>query len=107
MTPVGKNKKQQNNSTKKKKTTNSTILGSLQGNNLEFIVAALLITGKLRVDAVQLFREATMIVSLVGQYNTLKKMNNTNVNDLINFINNNANLTLNELIQAMGVNTEA
>lgn len=105
MTPVGKNNKQQNNSTKKK-TTKSTILGSLQGNNLEFIVAALLITGKLRVDAVQLFREATMIVSLVGQYNTLKKINNTNVDDLINFINNNANLTLNELVQAMGINTE-
>lgn len=108
MTPVGKNKKQQNNSSKKNKTSNSTVLDSLQGHNLEFIVAALLVTGKLRVDAVQIFREATLIVSLVGQYNTLKKMDNTNnanMNNLIDFINNNANLTVAELVQAMGGNT--
>ncbi len=81
-------------------------MDSLQGNNLEIIVAALLVTGKLRVDAVQLFRQATMIVSLVGQYNTLKKMDNSNVNNLIDFINNNGNLTLDELIQGIRGNTE-
>lgn len=106
MTPVGKNKKQTNHSTKKSKKTETSILDALQGNNVELIVAALLITGKLKVDAVQLFRQATMIVSLVGQYNTLKKMNNSNVNNLVEFINNNGNLTLDELIQGIRGNTE-
>jgi hypothetical protein len=70
-------------------------------------VAALLVTGKLKVDAVQLFRQATMIVSLTGQYKTLQNMNNSNVNNLIDFINNNGNLTLDELIQGIRGNTES
>ncbi len=107
MTSLGKRKKQPNNQTKNRKKSESSILDSLQGNNIELIVAALLVTGKLRVDAVQLFRQATMIVSLTGQYKTLKKMDNTNVNNLIDFINNNGDLTLDELIQGIRGNTEA
>ncbi|OAB44191.1 hypothetical protein [Paenibacillus glacialis] len=99
-------KKSKTNKSSKNSKKNESILDSLQGNNIEIIVAALLVTGKLRVDAVQLFRQATMIVSLVGQYNTLKKMDNSNVNNLIDFINNNGNLTLDELIQGIRGNTE-
>jgi len=105
MTSIGK-KGKTNKSSKNSKKSEPSIMDSLQGNNLEIIVAALLVTGKLRVDAVQLFRQATMIVSLVGQYNTLKKMDNSNVNKLIDFINNNGNLTLDELIQGIRGNTE-
>ncbi|OAB46373.1 hypothetical protein [Paenibacillus antarcticus] len=105
MTSIGK-KSKTNKSSKNSKKSEPSIMDSLQGNNLEIIVAALLVTGKLRVDAVQLFRQATMIVSLVGQYNTLKKMDNSNVNNLIDFINNNGNLTLDELIQGIRGNTE-
>ena len=107
MTSLNKRKKQTNNAKKIGKNNNVSTLDLLQGKNLEIIVAALLVTGKLRVDAVQLFRQATMIVSLTGQYKTLQKMNNSNVNNLIDFINNNGNLTLDELIQGIRGNTES
>ncbi|MHA0855537.1 hypothetical protein [Paenibacillus sp. CMAA1364] len=107
MTSFNKKKKQTTNSKKNCNKDNATTLDLLNGKNLEIVVAALLITGKLRVDAVQLFRQATMIVSLTGQYKTLQKMNNSKVNNLIDFINNNGNLTLDELMQGIRGSTEA
>ncbi|QOT00011.1 hypothetical protein JNUCC42_04460 [Brevibacterium sp. JNUCC-42] len=86
---------------KKRSTNNSSILNCLNGNNLELIVAVLLLTGKLRVDAVQLFRQATMIVSLTGKYITLGDLNNKNVDNMLKFLNNNGNMTVDEIIQAL------
>ncbi|MBA4535368.1 hypothetical protein [Brevibacillus halotolerans] len=90
-----------NNKKKKQSTNNSSILHCMNGNNLELIVAALLLTGKLRVDAVQLFRQATMIVSLTGKYVTLGDLNNTNVDSMLKFLNDNGNITVDEIIQAL------
>lgn len=84
----------------------SSVHDLLQNHNLEIVVAALLLTGKLRVDSVQLFRQATMIVSLTGKYKTLAGMNNSNVNNMINFLNNNGNMTLDEVIQAFKSKTQ-
>lgn len=94
-----------------KKTNNSKNSSSaadslLNGNQMEIIVAALLLTGKLRVDAVQLFRQATMIVSLTGRYKTIADSNNTSVNNMIKFLNDNGNMTLDDVIQAFKMKTE-
>ncbi|MNW39730.1 hypothetical protein D3C74_168230 [compost metagenome] len=78
----------------------SSVPDLFQGKNMEIIVAALLVTGKLRVDAVQLFRQATMIVSLTGKYKTLANMNNSNVSNMVKFLNENGDMTLDEVIQA-------
>ncbi|MFB0830642.1 hypothetical protein ACEU2D_13595 [Brevibacillus laterosporus] len=96
-----KKKQSTNNAKKKQSTNNSSILHCMNGNNLELIVAALLLTGKLRVDAVQLFRQATMIVSLTGKYVTLGDLNNTNVDSMLKFLNDNGNITVDEIIQAL------
>lgn len=77
-----------------------SILDSLEGKNLEIIVAALLVTGKLRVDSVQLFRQASMVIGLTGKYKTIANMNNSNVNKMVKFLNENGNMTLDEVIEA-------
>ncbi|MNI18548.1 hypothetical protein D3C76_1217700 [compost metagenome] len=96
------NNKSKTSVTKKncKAKNGSSIQDLLQNHNLEIVVAALLLTGKLRVDAVQLFRQATMIVSLTGKYKTLANMNNSNVSNMIKFLNDNGDMTLDEVIQA-------
>lgn len=78
----------------------------LQGKNLEIIVAALLLTGKLRVDSVQLFREATMIIGLTGKYKTIANMSNSNVDKMMKFLDDNGNMTLGEVIEAIKKKTE-
>lgn len=101
----GKKKQSTNSSSsngKKKQSTNSSsILHCLNGNNLELIVAVLLLNGKLRVDAVQLFRQATMIVSLTGKYITLGDLSNKNVDNMLKFLNDNGNMAVDDIIQAL------
>src|SRR5699024_4596481 len=66
----------------------------LKGKNLEIVAAALLLTGKLKVDSVELFRMSPVVnVTLVGKYVTreTKKMN-----ALANFLEENGDLTLDE-----------
>ncbi|RNB86984.1 hypothetical protein EDM56_14855 [Brevibacillus fluminis] len=95
------NKRSNGNSTNKANKKQSCDNSWLAGNNLEIIVAFLLLSGKLRVDAVQLFRQATMIVSLTGKYITLGDLNNTNVDNLLKFLNDNGSLTVDEIIEAL------
>ncbi|GIO05107.1 hypothetical protein J31TS6_11350 [Brevibacillus reuszeri] len=101
----GKKKQTTNGSSnngKRKQTTNgSSISHCLNGNNLEFLVAVLLLTGKLRVDSVQLFRQATMIVSLTGKYITLGDVSNENVDNMLKFLNENGNMTVDDIIHAL------
>ncbi|MFJ9499068.1 hypothetical protein [Brevibacillus centrosporus] len=103
----GKKKKSANSSSKdaqKNQTNNqSTALPCFPGTSLELIVASLLLTGKLRVDSVQLFRQATMIVGLTGKYITLDDLNNSNnnVDSMVNFLNENGNVTVDEIFQAL------
>ncbi|KQL43982.1 hypothetical protein AN963_21285 [Brevibacillus choshinensis] len=95
------NNKSSGNAKEKQSTNSSSNLHCLNGNNLELIVAVLLLTGKLRVDAVQLFRQATMIVSLTGKYITLGDLSNNNVDNMLKLLNDNGNMTVDEMIQGL------
>ncbi len=71
---------------------------------LEYTVAALLLTGKLRVDSVQMYTDASLFVSLVGKYKSLSDTspgNSNNVDKLVNFLDDNNSLTLNEIMTAL------
>ncbi|MNC73373.1 hypothetical protein D3C75_1245570 [compost metagenome] len=64
-------------------------------------MAALLVSGKLRVDAVTLFREATLVVELVGQYKTLQQITPSNQDKLVQFLDEiGGDMTLNDVIRA-------
>ncbi|MEF2968869.1 hypothetical protein V3851_24025 [Paenibacillus sp. M1] len=70
-----------------------------RGNKkLELTVAALLLTGKLKVDSVQLYTDASLFVSLVGKFKTT---GNDSVDKLVNFMNENGNMTLNDIMEAL------
>lgn len=68
---------------------------------LEYTVAALLLTGKLKVDSIQMYTDASLFVSLVGKYKTLGDLTNTNVDKLVSFLDDNSSLTLNEIMAAL------
>ncbi|WP_338540229.1 hypothetical protein [Paenibacillus tundrae] len=90
-----------NKSSKKENAASSLLGGNLKGRNLELIVAALLVSGKLRVDAVTLFREATLVVELVGQYKTLQQITPSNQDKLVQFLDEiGGDMTLNDVIRA-------
>ncbi|MGG4455562.1 hypothetical protein [Brevibacillus porteri] len=90
-----------NNKKKKPTTNNQSALQCLTGPNLEILVAVLLLTGKLRVDSVQLFRQATMIVGLTGEFITLGDLNNKNVDDMLNLLKDDGNKTVDDIISAL------
>ncbi|MFG0214279.1 hypothetical protein ACFU8X_14335 [Brevibacillus porteri] len=90
-----------NNKKKKPTTNNQSALQCLTGPNLEILVAVLLLTGKLRVDSVQLFRQATMIVGLTGEFITLGDLNNKNVDNMLKFLNDNGSMTVDDIISAL------
>lgn len=97
---MGRNGKS-NKGSKKNNAANTLLNGNLKGRNLELIVAALLVSGKLRVDAVTLFREATLVVELVGQYKTLQKVTPSNQDKLVQFLDEiGGEMTLNDVIRA-------
>ncbi|MEK4437431.1 MULTISPECIES: hypothetical protein [Paenibacillus] len=96
---VGRNGKS-NKGSKKTNAASSLLNGNLKGRNLELIVAALLVSGKLRVDAVTLFREATLVVELVGQYKTLTNINPSNADKLVQFLDEMGDVTLDDVMRA-------
>ncbi|MFE6077007.1 hypothetical protein ACFVQB_21315 [Paenibacillus sp. NPDC057886] len=96
---VGKNRKS-NKSSNKTNAANALLNGNLNGKKLEFIVAALLVSGKLRVDNVTLFREATLVVALTGKYKTLQNLTPTNTDKLVEFLNQNGDMTLDDVMKA-------
>ncbi|MDT3426451.1 hypothetical protein J2Z22_001977 [Paenibacillus forsythiae] len=96
MAPLGK--RNNNHSSSKKKTTASVLK---ENKGLELTVAALLLTGKLKVDSVQLYTDASLFVSLVGRYKKLSDLSDSNVEKLLNFMNDNGSLTLNDLMEAL------
>jgi len=70
----------------------------LCGKQLEFVAAALLLTGKLRVDSVEAFRRSpTINVTLVGKY-TAKSKNKSN--PLSDFLDQNGDLTIDDIFDA-------
>lgn len=95
MPPPGKGKKP----AAAKKTAASSKTQIPKG--LEYTVAALLLTGKLKVDSIQMYTDASMFVSLVGKYRTLGDLSNSNVDKLVSFLDDNSSLTLNEIMTAL------
>lgn len=83
---------------KAKKQSPRAVTKKQQG--LEYTVAALLLTGKLKVDSVEIFREASFVVTLVGKYNT-KDLNQTNVQQMVQFLDDHGDLTFNDFINAL------
>lgn len=69
---------------------------SLKGKHLEIITAALLLSGKLKVDAVTFFRGSPAIqVGLLGQLNQKgSNNNNSKSNALADFLAENGDLTI-------------
>ncbi|MEK4060413.1 MULTISPECIES: hypothetical protein [Paenibacillus] len=64
-------------------------------------MAALLLSGKLKVDSVQMFTDASLLVSLVGKYKSLGNLSDSNVDKLVSFLDDNSSLTLNEIMAAL------
>jgi len=95
----GKTTRSSNKTSNKTNVANDLLNGSLSSKKLAFIVAALLVSGKLRVDAVTLFREATLLVSLTGRYKTLKDFQPNNADQLKDFLDQNGDMTINDIIQ--------
>ncbi|WP_405153377.1 hypothetical protein [Paenibacillus sp. FSL K6-0108] len=89
-----------NKGSTKTNAANTLLNGNLKGKNLEIIVAALLVSGRLRVDAVTLFREATLVVELVGQYKTLQKMTPSNADKVVQFLDEMGDVTLDDVVRA-------
>ncbi|WP_246070779.1 hypothetical protein [Paenibacillus kobensis] len=91
--------KKKGKTTRDTETSKSSIFDYVKENNIEIIVAALLLSGKLRFDAVQLFREATLIISLVGKYETLVDLNNKDIDRMVKLFKDNGDKTINEIIK--------
>lgn len=81
---------------------NYTLQDLLKGKRLEIITAALLLSGKLKVDAVTFFRGSTVIqVGLLGQLNQKgSNNNNSKSNALADFLAENGDLTIDDIIAA-------
>ncbi|GIP52030.1 hypothetical protein [Paenibacillus vini] len=90
---------QKNKRSKQVQKNKQSALPLLQGNKkLELVVAALLLTGRLKVDSIQLYTDSSLFVSLVGKFKTL---NNDTVDKLVNFMNENGDITLNDFMEAL------
>lgn len=70
----------------------------IQNKSPEIVIAALLLSGKLKFDSVQLFREASLIVSLVGTFN---KNDSDRVDQMVEFLDDNGDMTIDEIFKAL------
>lgn len=96
---------QKNKQNKRSKKNQQNGFPIFQGNKkLELVVAALLITGKLKVDSIQLYTDSSLFVSLVGKFKTT---NDDTVNKLVDFMNENGDITLNDIMAALKKKTSS
>lgn len=71
----------------------------LKGKHLEIAAAALLLSGKLKVDSVQLFRDSTVVgVYLLGQFRSGNNKDKSNA--LADFLEENGDMTLDDIVEA-------
>jgi hypothetical protein len=69
-----------------------------EGKCLDIVAAALLLTGKLKVDSVEIFRGSPIIsVTLLGKYLTCDKKK---TNALLEFLEEHGDMTLDEVFEA-------
>lgn len=76
-----------------------TLKDLTKGKHLDIVAAALLLSGKIKVDAVQLFRDSPIItVTLIGKFQSNKKKKS---NALSDFLDENGDLTIQEVFEAI------
>ncbi|MBO2537145.1 hypothetical protein JGZ98_15140 [Rummeliibacillus suwonensis] len=69
-----------------------------EGKHIDLVAAALLLSGKLKVDSVRLFRGSTIItVNLIGKFQSNKKKKS---DPLADFFEENGDLTFDEIFEA-------
>jgi len=71
----------------------------IKSKKLEFITAALLLSGELIVDSVELDRRGGVVVTLLGAFK--QKDNNKKINDLTSFLENNKDISLDDVFTAL------
>ncbi|WP_332628931.1 hypothetical protein [Halalkalibacter flavus] len=83
---------------KKPKASSYNIQDLFTGKNLDIIAAALLLSGKLKVDAVELYRASPVVsVTLLGEFLT---PGNDKSNALADFLKENGDMTLDDVFEA-------
>ncbi|WP_100012137.1 hypothetical protein [Lentibacillus sediminis] len=90
------------NQNKRKSNVNSyTTADLLSDRNLEIIAAALLVTGKLRIDYVSIYRDEPAIdVLLTGAF-LQPNSKNKNMDQMAKFLKENGNMTVDDIIGAI------
>lgn len=93
---------QSNKRNKKNNQKDNDILNNIiQSKKPELAIVALLLSGKLKFDSVELFREASLAVSLVGTFNKKDtNMDEDRVNQIVDFLDENGNMTIDEIFKA-------
>lgn len=92
-----------NKKTNQPKSFNSPLgeLTSLSGVTLDYVVAALLLTGKLTVDSLTIFKEATVVIGLTGRF--LTSDDYKKLNDIIQNVNGNQEVEIGEILKSINV----
>src|SRR5699024_8410840 len=76
---------------------NDMLNNIIRSKKPELAIVSLLLSGKLKFDSVELFREASLVVSLVGAFN---KMDTDRVNQMVDFLDENGDMTIDEIFKA-------
>jgi len=87
---------------RRKKNVNScTTADLLIGRNLEFIAAALLITGKLRINYISIYRDEPRIDTLLTGELMQSNSKNSNMSRIRELLKDNGDMTVNDMIDAI------
>lgn len=73
----------------------------LLGRNLEIIAAALLITGKLKINYVSIYRNEPRIDALLTGRLKQSSSGNSNINQIKELLEQNGDMTVNDMIEAI------
>lgn len=80
------------------KISDFSIKDLFNGKYLDLVAAALLLTGRLKVDSVELYRGSPLVsVTLLGKYLTTEK---EKANALTDFLEENGDMTLDDVFEA-------
>ncbi|MDD4036118.1 MAG: hypothetical protein PHS45_02210 [Bacilli bacterium] len=76
----------------------------IKGKCLDIVAAVLLLTGKLKVDSVEIFRGSPIVsVTLLGKYLTCDE---EKTNALLDFLEENGDMTLDDVFEALQTRME-
>lgn len=89
------------NSNPKPPFTSFTLQDLLKGKHLEIVTAALLLSGKLKVDSVSLFRNSPAVqVNLLGQFLAKDSNGSDKSKALADFLEEHGDMTIDDIIDA-------